>query len=160
MINDVSGLRDERMRDLVIEKNCYVCIMHMQGEPGNMQDKPIYNDVVNEISEYLLNKAKDLIGRGHPVEKIFLDPGIGFGKTLEHNIELLRSSSKLRPFKILWGVSRKSMIGEICNQKSTGDRLAGSLGVAAYAYQQEIEILRVHDVKEHIDMINVLEVLN
>lgn len=160
MINDVSGLRDERMRNLVIEKKCYVCIMHMQGEPENMQENPDYGDVVEEVSQYLLDKANDLVENGHPSDKIYLDPGIGFGKNLEHNIELLQSSSKLRPFKILWGVSRKSLIGEICNQAKTDDRLAGTLAIAAYAHQQEIEILRVHDVREHKDMISVLEAIN
>ena len=115
MINDVSGLRDSAMMDLVLESGCEVCIMHMLGEPGNMQENPSYNDVATEVNGYLLSKARELVERGHSMDKIHLDPGIGFGKTLEHNISLLKSSLELRPYSILWGVSRKSMIGEICD---------------------------------------------
>ena len=93
------------------------------------------------------------------MDKIYLDPGIGFGKTLGHNIELLQSSAKLQPYSVLWGVSRKSMIGEICNQPETADRLAGSLAVAAKAFFSGIDIIRVHDVREHIDLFSVLEAL-
>ena len=107
MINDVSGLRDERMVDLVIDSECEVCIMHMLGEPGNMQDNPQYEDVTTEVNGYLLSKARDLVEMGHSMDKIHLDPGIGFGKNLEHNISLLNASNELRPYSIIWGVSRK-----------------------------------------------------
>lgn len=159
MINDVSGLRDSAMMDLVLESGCEVCIMHMLGEPGNMQENPSYNDVATEVNGYLLSKARELVERGHSMDKIHLDPGIGFGKTLEHNISLLKSSLELRPYSILWGVSRKSMIGEICDQPRTEDRLAGSLAVAAKAFDNGIDIIRVHDVREHVDMFSVLEKL-
>lgn len=159
MINDVSGLRDSAMMDLVLESGCEVCIMHMLGEPGNMQENPSYNDVATEVNGYLLSKARELVERGHSMDKIHLDPGIGFGKTLEHNISLLKSSLELRPYSILWGVSRKSMIGEICDQPKTENRLAGSLAVAAKAFDNGIDIIRVHDVREHVDMFSVLEKL-
>ncbi|MGY8746263.1 MAG: dihydropteroate synthase, partial [Candidatus Poseidoniales archaeon] len=96
---------------------------------------------------------------GHSMDKIFLDPGIGFGKKLEHNLELLKSSSQLRPYSILWGVSRKSMIGEICNQPDTENRLSGSLAIAAKAFYDGIDIIRVHDVREHVDLFATLEAL-
>lgn len=159
MINDVSGLRDSEMMDLVLEAECEVCIMHMLGEPGNMQDNPSYDDVSSEVNGYLLSKARELVERGHSMDKIHLDPGIGFGKTLEHNISLLKSSLELRPYSILWGVSRKSMIGELCNQPKTEQRLAGSLAVAAKAFDMGIDIIRVHDVREHVDLFSVLEKL-
>ena len=159
MINDVSGLRDSEMMDLVLEAECEVCIMHMLGEPGNMQDNPSYDDVSSEVNGYLLSKARELVERGHSMDKIHLDPGIGFGKTLEHNISLLKSSLELRPYSILWGVSRKSMIGELCNQPKTEQRLAGSLAVAAKAFDMGIDIIRVHDVREHVDLLSVLEKL-
>ena len=159
MINDVSGLRDSAMMDLVLESECEVCIMHMLGEPGNMQENPSYQDVATEVNGYLLSKARELVERGHSMDKIHLDPGIGFGKTLEHNISLLKSSLELRPYSILWGVSRKSMIGEICDQPMTEDRLAGSLAVAAKAFDNGIDIIRVHDVREHVDLFSVLEKL-
>ena len=159
MINDVSGLRDSAMMDLVLESECEVCIMHMLGEPGNMQENPSYQDVATEVNGYLLSKARELVERGHSMDKIHLDPGIGFGKTLEHNISLLKSSLELRPYSILWGVSRKSMIGEICDQPKTENRLAGSLAVAAKAFDNGINIIRVHDVREHVDLFSVLEKL-
>ncbi len=157
MINDVSGLRDPAMVELVVESGCDVCIMHMLGEPGNMQDNPEYEDVNSEVNDYLIAKARELVEMGHPMDKIFLDPGIGFGKRLEHNIQLLRSSDCLRPYSVLWGVSRKSMIGQICDQPDTENRLAGSLAVAAKGFYEGIDIIRVHDVREHIDLFSVLE---
>ena len=159
MINDVSGLREQSMFDLVLESGCHVCIMHMLGEPGNMQDNPQYEDVSNEVNSMLISKARDLVESGHSMDKIFLDPGIGFGKSLQHNIDLLQSSSELRPYSVLWGVSRKSMIGEICAQADTENRLAGSLGVAAKAFYDRIDIIRVHDVREHVDLFSTLEAL-
>ena len=159
MINDVSGLRDSAMMDLVVEAQCPVCIMHMLGEPGNMQKNPQYEDVASEVNGMLISKARELVELGHSMDKIFLDPGIGFGKTLEHNIELLKSSSQLRPYSILWGVSRKSMIGEICNQPDTEHRLSGSLAIAAKAFDEGIDIIRVHDVREHVDLFTTLEAL-
>ena len=159
MINDVSGLRNDSMLELVVDAGCDVCIMHMLGEPGNMQDNPDYEDVASEVNQYLLSKARDLVERGHSMDKIFLDPGIGFGKTLEHNLTLLKSSKELKPYSILWGVSRKSMIGQICDQPDTENRLAGSLGVAAKAFQEGIDIIRVHDVREHVDLFSVLQCL-
>lgn len=156
MINDVSGLRNPDMFELVIESGCKVCLMHMKGDPGDMQNNPKYSDVVEEVCEEITTKANQLLERGHPIENVYLDPGIGFGKNLDHNLELLKASEKLRPFSILWGVSRKSMIGEICNQQNTKNRLAGSLGVAAKAFYEGIDMIRVHDVREHVDMFSVL----
>ena len=154
MINDVSGLRDPEMCELVLSTGAYVCIMHMQGEPSNMQNSPQYNDVVQEVSSNLLSKARRLVEQGLPVNRICLDPGIGFGKTLEHNISLLRNSESLRGhegFSVLWGVSRKSMFRDLLGREDIGKRLAGTLGVAAYAQSKGIDILRVHDVAEHVD---------
>ena len=159
MINDVSGLRDPAMFELVIDSGCEVCIMHMLGEPGNMQKYPKYEDVNHEVNHYLISKARELVERGHSIDKIHLDPGIGFGKTLEHNIQLLQSSENLRPYSILCGVSRKSMIGQICDQPETENRLAGSLAVAAKGFYEGIDIIRVHDVREHSDLFAVLEKL-
>tara|TARA_B110000444_G_scaffold234065_1_gene244081 strand:+ start:26187 stop:26981 length:795 start_codon:yes stop_codon:yes gene_type:complete len=159
MINDVSGLREQSMAELVLESECNICIMHMLGEPGNMQDNPQYEDVSSEVNSILISKARELVEAGHSMDKIFLDPGIGFGKSLQHNIELLQSSSDLRPYSVLWGVSRKSMIGEICDQPDTEDRLSGSLGVAAKAFYDRIDIIRVHDVREHVDLFSALEAL-
>ena len=162
MINDVSGLRDPEMCELVLSTQAHVCIMHMQGDPTNMQNSPQYTDVVQEVSSNLLMKARRLVEQGLPVNRICLDPGIGFGKTLEHNISLLKNSESLRGdegFSILWGVSRKSMFRDLLGREDTNERLAGTLGVAAYAQSKGIDILRVHDVAEHADVGHTLSKL-
>jgi len=160
IINDVSGLRSQGMMDLVLDRNVPVCIMHMLGEPKTMQANPSYRDVVKEISSELLNTAQQLVDAGHAPNHICLDPGIGFGKTLEHNIDLIKGWESLRgeyDFPILWGVSRKSMIGQLTGHSATEDRLFGTLGVAAYAHDVGIDWLRVHDVQAHADLLNVLQ---
>ena len=159
MINDVSGLRDPLMFDLVVQSGVAVCIMHMQNNPENMQDSPQYDDVSKQVSTELLKTARRLVDAGHPRELIYLDPGIGFGKDLSHNIQLLQAFDLFRGdegFSLLWGVSRKTMIGQICDQDDSEDRLAGSLGVAAFAQLNGIDILRVHDVREHADFAKVM----
>ena len=163
IINDVSGLRSQEMIDLVLDRKVPVCIMHMLGEPKTMQSNPTYRDVVGDVSAELLNTAQTLVDAGHDAQKVCLDPGIGFGKTLEHNIDLLKSWQQFRgehDFSILWGVSRKSMIGQLTGHSSTEDRLFGTLGVAAYAQQAGIDWLRVHDVQAHSDLLRVLQQLD
>lgn len=163
IINDVSGLRSQEMIDLVLDRKVPVCIMHMLGEPKTMQSNPTYRDVVGDVSTELLNTAQTLVDAGHDAQKVCLDPGIGFGKTLEHNIDLLKSWQQFRgehDFSILWGVSRKSMIGQLTGHSSTEDRLFGTLGVAAYAQQAGIDWLRVHDVQAHSDLLRVLQQLD
>ena len=137
--------------------------MHMLGEPKTMQANPSYRDVVKEISSELLTTAQQLVDAGHEPNRICLDPGIGFGKTLYHNIDLLKGWETLRgehDFPILWGVSRKSMIGQLTGQSASEDRLFGTLGVAAYAHDVGIDWLRVHDVRAHSDLLNVLRALD
>jgi len=162
IINDVSGLRDEKMVELVLDRKAPVCIMHMLGEPKTMQKSPSYRDVVREVSSELLTTAQQLVDAGHSPDHICLDPGIGFGKTLQHNIDLLRGWESFRgeyEFPILWGVSRKSMIGQLTGHPSTDDRLYGTLGVAAYAQKVGIDWLRVHDVQAHTDLLQVMNKL-
>ncbi|MEC8249480.1 MAG: dihydropteroate synthase [Candidatus Thermoplasmatota archaeon] len=159
MINDVSGLRDVKMQDLVLETGCLVCIMHMQGEPGSMQEQPKYDDVVDEVVKYLDHKAQELVNRGHKKENIVIDPGIGFGKNHEHNLALMRSISRFKElgYALLWGISRKSVIGKITNKSDAGLRLPGTLGSSIFAALHGVDILRVHDVDEHNDMLNVYQ---
>lgn len=162
MVNDVSGLRDKKMREVVISHGSAVCIMHMLGEPGNMQNNPQYVDVATEVATALLTTARNLIQAGHPAELITLDPGIGFGKTMEHNLDLLREAEPLRGgenFSLLWGVSRKSIFRDLLGRSSSDERLAGTLAVAAHAQTNGVDILRVHDVKEHRDLGKVLREL-
>ncbi len=158
LINDVSGLRDSEMESLVLERGCAVCIMHMQGEPGNMQQNPEYQNVVQEVYSSLRKTADRLVAQGHDSTLICLDPGIGFGKNMTHNLELLHSRSNSN-YSILWGVSRKSMFAQLLGRDDTSQRLAGTLGVAAHAMMEGVDILRVHDVEEHIDLLTTLATL-
>ena len=163
IINDVSGLRSQEMVDLVLDRKVPVCIMHMLGEPKTMQHNPSYGNVLLEVSHQLLTTAEYLVDAGLEPSKICLDPGIGFGKTLEHNIDLLNGWETFRgehDFSVLWGVSRKSMIGQLTGHSSTDDRLYGTLGVAAHAQQAGIDWLRVHDVQAHTDLLGVMQRLS
>ena len=158
MVNDVSGLRDPEMMDVVVSTGCGVCVMHMQGEPGTMQMNPIYEDVVSEVSTSLEEVKQALTARGHPASLISLDPGIGFGKNQNHNIALLREGRGLLKTEgtLLWGVSRKSIVGHLTGQSDPAQRLAGTLGLAAVAHRMGIDIVRVHDVPEHQDLFNAM----
>jgi len=155
LINDVSGLRDPKMAEVVLGTGAGVCIMHMQGEPKSMQKKPHYSEARTDIANELIGRAHDLIEAGHPSDRICLDPGIGFGKRLEDNLNLLSDADWIRGphnLPVLWGVSRKSMFRELLNRNETSERLAGTLGVAAHAQKVGVDILRVHDVAEHVDL--------
>mgnify|MGYP005729292847 FL=1 len=161
MINDVSGLRDQKMFDLVVDSKCAVCIMHMLGEPGNMQKQPKYHNVVEEVITYLEKKAEQLIERGHPRDLIAIDPGIGFGKTQEHNLALMKAVKRFKAsgFAVLWGISRKSIIGHITGKSNPEDRLPGTLASSIYGAINGVDILRVHDIDEHNDLLGVFEKL-
>ena len=158
LINDVSGLRDPAMEALVLERGCPVCIMHMQGEPGNMQQNPEYQNVFDEVYDSLKKTANRLVEKGHNPHLICLDPGIGFGKNINHNLELLHKRND-SDYSILWGVSRKSMFTQLLGREDSEDRLAGTLGVAAHAMLEGVDILRVHDVEEHNDLLTTMATL-
>ncbi len=162
MVNDVSGLRDKKMVDLIIEVKCAVCIMHMNGEPGDMQKNPTYHDVVEEVASYLDKQAKELIDRGLPRELILIDPGIGFGKTQQHNLSLMKSAKRFQElgYGLLWGISRKSVIGHLTGKQNASQRLSGTLASSLYGAQMGVDILRVHDVDEHNDLFNAYYALN
>ena len=158
MVNDVSGLQDPGMLNVVLEAGCAVCVMHMQGEPGTMQENPTYNDVVLEVGTSLETVKQALVSRGHPAELIVVDPGIGFGKTQAHNIELLEAGRGLLKSEgpLLWGVSRKSIVGHLTGQDEPANRLHGTLGLAAVAMNKGIDLVRVHDVEAHQDLFNAM----
>ena len=162
MVNDVSGLRDKKMVDLIIEEKCAVCIMHMNGEPGGMQKNPTYHDVVEEVASYLDKQAKELIDRGLPRELILIDPGIGFGKTQQHNLLLMKAAKRFQElgYGLLWGISRKSVIGHLTGKQNASQRLSGTLASSLYGAQMGVDILRVHDVDEHNDLFNAYYALN
>ena len=154
MVNDVTSMGDPGMIEVVAEFECPVCVMHMQGLPENMQNDPQYGDVVDEVRSYLSNTAGRLVEAGVKPSRIVADPGIGFGKTLDHNLSLLSSGRDVVPdeqMSLMWGVSRKSMFRDLLGRESSEDRLAGTLGVAAASLRKGVDIIRVHDVTEHAD---------
>jgi dihydropteroate synthase len=156
MINDVNALRAEGAVAVAAEAGVPVCLMHMQGEPRTMQRSPHYDDVVTEVRDFLLERARVCEVAGIPREAILFDPGFGFGKTLEHNLELLRRLPVLcaTGYPVLAGISRKSMIGALTGRE-VDDRLAGSLAMALLALEGGARILRVHDVAETRDVLRV-----
>ena len=162
IVNDVSATTgDADMTARVVESGAGVVLMHMQGTPGSMQDKPKYDDVVNDVRHYLLERAEILVAAGVVAEQIVVDPGIGFGKTLEHNLSLLNGLTRLSqaPYPLLVGLSRKRWIGELTGRE-VQDRLAGSLVGAMVCAQRGAKIVRVHDVAETRDAFSVVEALS
>ncbi len=160
MVNDVSAMSDPGMLSVVSDHDCPVCIMHMQGLPENMQEDPSYDDVVAEVRGYLSEAAGLLMDKGVKPSQIVADPGIGFGKTLDHNIALLSSGRSIVPddrMGLMWGVSRKSMFLDLLGREDSEDRLAGTLGVAAISPEKEVDIIRVHDVAEHSDSFEAMK---
>lgn len=160
MINDVYALRREGALEAAAELGVPVCLMHMQGEPRSMQVEPHYQDVVGEVEAFLLERAAACVAAGIPGDSIVLDPGFGFGKLLEHNLELLRQLSRLarHGFPLLAGLSRKSMLGQLTGRK-VDRRMAGSVALALLAAQNGATLLRVHDVAETRDALKVLEAI-
>jgi dihydropteroate synthase len=161
MINDVNGLRAQGAMDVVAASGAAVCVMHMQGTPRSMQERPQYRDVVAEVVAFLCGQAEALRARGVAAERIVLDPGFGFGKTLEHNIALFRGLPVLAAigYPVLAGVSRKSMIGSLLGDRPVTDRLMGSVTAAMLAARAGARILRVHDVRETADALAILAAL-
>jgi dihydropteroate synthase len=148
IVNDVNGLRDPAMRTLVAERGVASIIMHMKGTPRDMQQNPVYEDVVGEVMERLDGQAEQAIEAGLAPEKIIIDPGIGFGKTLEHNLEIMRRLSEFKSlgYSLVLGTSRKSFIGTILDLPAD-ERVEGTLATLAYGIAQGAHIVRVHDVK-------------
>ncbi len=160
MINDINGFRGAGTLEAVADSDCGLCIMHMQGEPQSMQRDPHYQDVLHEVAEFFHERLRAAERIGISRERLCIDPGFGFGKTLAHNLTLLRHLGRLQEeldVPVLAGLSRKSMIGGITG-KPIEARLAGSLAAALAATVQGARILRVHDVAETVDALNVWQV--
>ena len=161
MVNDVTALQaDARLAGVVAEARCYLCLMHMKGEPRTMQVDPTYDDVVAEVRAFLEERLAFAVAAGIAEERICLDPGIGFGKTVEHNFELVRRLDGLvaigRP--ILVGLSRKSSLGRIFgDQDATTGTTAASVGAAVAAYERGATIIRAHDVRKHVEALTAAE---
>ena len=157
MINDVCALQVPGALEAVRDSDCAVCLMHMQGEPRRMQDAPQYRDVLNEVHDFLATRIAACEAAGITRARLCIDPGFGFGKTLEHNLALLRGLPRLAELApVLVGVSRKRMIGEITG-RSVEDRLAGSVAAALRAVENGASIVRVHDVAATVDALKIWE---
>lgn len=160
-VNDVSGLQKEpRFVDLCLQYNAAYVMMHAQGDPKNMQQNPSYKDVVNDIKQFFregISKSKE---KG--LENIIIDPGIGFGKTLEHNLRLIAHLDQFQELgcPILVGASRKSMIGQMLNDRPTDERLIGTIATHYHAMINGANIIRVHDVKEAHDSLQVFNAIS
>jgi dihydropteroate synthase len=155
LVNDVTALRsDPELAGVVAESGAYLCLMHMQGEPRTMQAEPRYDDVAAEVASFLEERLAFAVAQGIPEERICLDPGIGFGKTVAHNLELVRRLEVLlalgRP--VLVGFSRKSSLRRLTG---SDDLLGASIAAAVAAFERGATILRVHDVKPHVDALTV-----
>ena len=158
MINDVRSLSRDGALQAAAQGNLAVCLMHMQGEPQTMQDSPQYDDVTTAVRTFLADRVAACEAAGIARERLLIDPGFGFAKTLAHNLSLFRHMQALHDLHLplLVGVSRKSMIGKVLGRE-VDQRLAGSLALAALAVQQGAHILRVHDVAETVDVLRMLE---
>lgn len=154
ILNDISGLRNERMIGVAAQHDATVIIMHMQGTPETMQINPQYADVVAEIKQYLAAQAEKAKRAG--IKNIIIDPGIGFGKTVEHNLTIIKHLAEFKElgYPLLVGTSRKGFIGKILNRE-TKDRLAGTLATVAACILNGADIIRAHDIKECGDAVKI-----
>jgi dihydropteroate synthase len=157
IINDITAFEEDAMTDLAVRSQTPVILMHMQGTPQFMQVDPQYEDVVIEVVEFLMERAKTAEAAGIVPERIFLDPGIGFGKTTEHNLQLLRGMEVIcdQGYRVLIGASRKRFIGQITGKETPAERIFGTAATTAIAITKGASIIRVHDVAETVDVVNI-----
>jgi len=161
MINDIKALQNENaLMTVSNHPKVKVCLMHLQGEPRSMQQNPQYHYVVTEVKQFLLDRIETCLTAGISADRIIIDPGFGFGKTLAHNLQLMRGLSQLTElnYPVLIGISRKSMLGALLN-KTTDQRLYGGLALTTYALLQGAAIIRTHDVAETQDVLKVTQAL-
>jgi len=158
IVNDVSALRfDPEMAGLVADRNATCCLMHMLGEPRTMQSDPRYGEVVSDVKAFLEERLAFAVGEGVPEDRVWLDPGIGFGKTVDHNLELLRRLDEIvaigRP--VVVGTSRKSFLGKLTGGRDESERLPGTIATNVMALERGATIFRVHDVAQNLDALRV-----
>jgi dihydropteroate synthase len=158
MVNDVSAFRmDPALADVVRDAGCPVALMHMLGEPKTMQDDPVYDDVVDDVFGFFVERLTWAVDQGIPEEHLMIDPGIGFGKTLTHNLQLLRRIGTFRSLgrPILLGTSRKRFIGEVLGLPEPKERTVGTAATSVIAAVQDVDMVRVHDVRENVEAIRM-----
>ncbi|MCR2745578.1 dihydropteroate synthase [Limnobacter parvus] len=162
ILNDVNGFRAEGADQVLAQSNAGAVVMHMQGEPRTMQNSPEYGNVVGDVENFLNHRLIELEELGVPANRILVDPGFGFGKTLQHNIELMKATPLFSTLGagVLVGVSRKKMIAELTGQNDPVLRMSGSVAAANYAAQHGAAVVRVHDVRETVDAFKVWSALN
>lgn len=160
LINDVRALQKEGAVDAAVEAGVPVCLMHMQGQPKDMQERPEYRNVLREVSSFLTERVRVVERAGIPSERILLDPGFGFGKSLEHNLRLLAALDRMRVlgYPLLVGLSRKTMLGKITG-RDVSERLPASLAAATISAMKGASIIRVHDVRETVDAVKVVSAM-
>lgn len=161
IINDVCALQLEGALDAAVELKVPVCLMHMKGEPRTMQANPQYGNVIEEVKQFLLNRADVCVAAGIAKENIWIDPGFGFGKSVEHNLQLINAVDQFveTGFPVLVGVSRKSTIGKLLDDRPVEGRLAGSLALTMASLQKGARIIRTHDVLETMDAVRIFRAL-
>ncbi len=157
VVNDITGFRDEALRDVAASTDVGLVVMHMLGEPRTMQVAPSYRDVVAEVREFLARRVEALLSAGVAPDRIAVDPGIGFGKTTAHNLELLRRIGEIASlgYPVLVGASRKRFIGEVTGEPEPRRRVAGSVGAAVDVVRRGASIVRVHDVADTVAALRV-----
>jgi dihydropteroate synthase len=157
IVNDITALADDRMAELVTQAQVPIVLMHMQGTPGTMQDEPRYDDVVGEVLQFLLDGAAHAEAAGIAAERIWIDPGIGFGKTLQHNLQLLKRIDCFvtTGYRVLVGMSRKRFIGAVTGHDKPADRIFGTAATVAHCAAAGVSVVRVHDVAAMSDVVRV-----
>ncbi|MFA5424457.1 MAG: dihydropteroate synthase [Phycisphaerae bacterium] len=158
IINDITALADNDMARLAAQEDVLIILMHMQGTPATMQKQPHYDNVVEEVLRFLTERARKAEEFAIPREKIFIDPGIGFGKTLEHNLLLLKNIDKFvaSGYRVLVGTSRKGFLGAITGKKNPTERMFATAATVAHCAAAGVSIVRVHDVAEMLDVVKVI----
>ncbi len=158
IINDITALADEKMGRLAAERGAAVVLMHMQGTPATMQVEPRYKDVVGEVLQFLLERARKAENYGIERERIFIDPGIGFGKTVEHNLELLKHIDRFvsTGYRVLVGTSRKGFIGKITGREKAKERVFGTAATVAMCAATGVSVVRAHDVGAMVDVLRIV----
>lgn len=162
ILNDVNGFRETGAEAVLAQSSAGAVVMHMQGEPRTMQNSPEYTNVVGDVEAFLNERIASLQALGVPANRMLVDPGFGFGKTLQHNIDLMKATPLFSTLGagVLVGVSRKRMIAELTGQADPGLRTAGSVAAATFAAQHGAAVLRVHDVRETVEALKVAFALN
>ncbi|MFN8233021.1 MAG: dihydropteroate synthase [Actinomycetota bacterium] len=160
IVNDISAGADPEMFDLVADRGAGMILMHMKGEPKTMQADPTYDDVVGEVRSFLEGRLRSAVAAGIERDRLCIDPGIGFGKTLEHNLELLRGLASLRQVgsALMVGPSRKGFIGALTDTEA-GDRVEGTAGAVAWCAAQGVDLVRAHDVRAMVRVVRVVDAI-